>query len=108
MGELLSPAGLDGASWTSDSLDELYSNEDPSLFLNADFTLPVEELVAQSSSLFGCDVEINTASIPLETQNSPFHADVVTHKSLTTSQMQERKEKLLLASAIFYLKYKCS
>jgi len=102
MKELLS-SELDQGSLTSDSLDESNSNEDTTLFMNADsvddYTLPMDELVAQSSGLFGCDVEVNTENIPTEEHNLQNRSyNVIANKGLNPNQSQERDEKLLLAS----------
>lgn len=107
--ELLSPE-LDGVNLTTDSLDESDSNEVTvvPLFKNADprgdYTLPLEELVAQSSGPFGCDEEVNTRDISLEEQNFQSHSDVADNESLNPSQFEEREEKLLSVSIIIYFK----
>jgi len=109
MEELLSPE-LDGANLTSE-IDESNSNEGVSAsFMNADSladnTLPMEELVAQSSELCGCDVETNTQETRLEEDDLQFHPDVADNEDWNPSHLQEREaEKLLLASIIFTFKY---
>ena len=93
MGELRSP-GLDGAWGLLFNTDSL-----------ADHTLPtMEELVAQSSSLFGPNVEVNTPAIPLEAQSSMVPADVAASEGLNQSKLHEKEEKLLFASISFPLK----
>jgi len=92
MGKLQHP-GLDGA-WG------LLFNADPL----PDHTLSMEELLAQSSSLFGSNVEVNTPGIPLEAQSFMVPADVAASEGLNQSKLHEKEEKLLLASISFPLK----
>ena len=93
MGEL-QPPGLDGALGLLFNTDSL-----------ADNTLPtMEELVAQSSRLFGCDGEVNPPAIPLEAQSYRAPADVAASEGLNQSKLHEKEEKLLLASISFPFK----
>ena len=109
MEEVLSPE-LDGANLTSE-IDESNSNEGVSaLLMNAgslaDYTLPLEELVAQSSELFGCDVETNTGDTRLEEHDLQFHSDLADNEDWNPSHLLQEREakKLLSASTIFTLK----
>ena len=90
MAELL-PPGLDGVRGLSLGADNF-----------ADYTLPMEELVTQSSSLLECDVDVNPPAIPLEAHGSRFCAGVIASESLNAFQLQEKEEKLHLARINFH------